>query len=128
MATTTTTRPAVARTRRTDLRTALLRGAVGGMAAGAVFAAVTMWFTATLGDPAKMPLPMIAAIVQGQDALTSGTASPVLGVIMYMLLSALLGMTFAALATTLRSNAAVAVAGALFGVVLSLGPDQQART
>jgi len=128
MATTTTTRPAVARTRRTDLRTALLRGAVGGMAAGAVFAAVTMWFTATLGDPAKMPLLMIAAIVQGQDALTSGTASPVLGVIMYMLLSALLGVTFAALATTLRSNAAVAVAGALFGVVPSLGPDQQART
>ncbi len=120
MATTTRHHDAAAEARPTSVRAALLRGAVGGMAAGAVFAAVTMWFTASLGDPAKMPLLMIAAMVQGQDALTSGTANPILGAVVHMLLSAVFGMAFALLATRLHSNSAVAVAGVLYGTVLYL--------
>ncbi len=58
-----------------------------------------------------MPLLMIAAMVQGQDALTSGTANRVLGAGVYTLLPALFGMAFAMLATRLHSNSAVAFAG-----------------
>lgn len=99
---------------------ALVRGAVGGMLAGAVFVGVTMWFVASLGDPAKMPLMMIAAIVQGQEALMAGTASPVVGALVHMAMSAAFGVGFALLTLRTRTNGALAVAGTAYGAVLYL--------
>ncbi len=96
----------------------LARGALGGAIAGAVFAVVTMWFTASMGQPAQMPLMMIAAMVQGQEALMTGTASPAVGVAVHMVLSIAFGVGFAALATRLKSDALIAVAGAAYGVAL----------
>lgn len=98
----------------------LVRGALGGVVAGLVFAVITMWFTASMGQPARMPLMMIAATAQGQDALMNGTASPMVGVVVHMVLSVVFGVVFAALATRLPSTATVAVAGAVYGVVLYL--------
>ncbi len=96
----------------------LARGAAGGALAGGVFAAITMWFTASMGQPASMPLMMISAMVQGQDALMAGTASPAVGVAVHMVLSIAFGVGFAALATRLKSNALIAVVGAIYGVAL----------
>ncbi|PPK98155.1 hypothetical protein CLV92_102308 [Kineococcus xinjiangensis] len=96
----------------------LARGAVGGLAAGAVFAAVTMWFMVSMGQPATMPLMMIAAIVQGQEALAAGTAGPALGVLVHMALSLAFGLVFAAATARIRSNATIAVLGAVYGVLL----------
>ncbi|MDP9392950.1 MAG: hypothetical protein M3Q27_01220 [Actinomycetota bacterium] len=67
-----------------------------------------------------MPLLMIAAMVQGQDALSSGTASPVLGAVVHMLLSALFGMALAMLTSRLHSNSAVAVDRVLYDAELYL--------
>jgi large-conductance mechanosensitive channel len=92
-------------------------GAVGGVTAGAVFAAVTMWFTSSQGMGATTPLQMIAAMVQGQAALEGGTASPLVGAVVHMVLSAGFGAAFGLDAARL-TDPLVAVAGLVFGALL----------
>ncbi len=98
----------------------LARGALGGLVAGAAFIAVTMWFATSMGDPAKGPLLMISTILKGDAALANGTASAGVGLVIHAGLSALFGTAFAALASRLRTNGALAVAGTLFGAGLYL--------
>lgn len=47
----------------------VVRALLGGIVAGGVFLAVTMWFASSLGDPAEGPLMMISTTVLGKDAL-----------------------------------------------------------
>ena len=96
----------------------LLRGAVGGVAAGLVFAGVTMWFADSTGGPAEMPLRMMATIVQGDAAMAAGSTSPGLGVVVHLVLSALFGMAFALVVPRLRTNGTVALAGTVYGLLL----------
>jgi uncharacterized membrane protein YagU involved in acid resistance len=96
----------------------LLRGAVGGILAGMVFAGVTMWFADSTGGKATMPLHMISTIVKGDKAMAAGTTSVGLGLLVHMVLSALFGMVFALVVPRLRTNGTVALAGTLYGVVL----------
>src|SRR6266536_2632240 len=55
----------------------LLRGAVGGLLAGLVFAAVTMWFADSTAGKADMPR-MISTIVKGDLARPGGRRGGVL--------------------------------------------------
>jgi len=96
----------------------LLRGAVGGILAGMVFAGVTRWFADSTGGKATMPLHMISTIVKGDKAMAAGTTSVGLGLLVHMVLSALFGMVFALVVPRLRTNGTVALAGTLYGVVL----------
>ncbi len=96
----------------------LVRGTVGGVAAGLVFAAVTMWFADSTGGPAEMPLRMIATIIQGDAAMADGSTSPALGVAVHLVLSALFGMAFALVVPRLRTNGTVALAGTAYGLLL----------
>ena len=89
----------------------LVRGAVGGVAAGLVFAGVTMWFVDSTGGPVEMPLRMMATIVQGDAAMAAGSTSPVVGVAVHLALSALFGMAFALVVPRLGTNGTVALAG-----------------
>src|SRR5919109_3435511 len=89
----------------------LVRGAVGGVAAGLVFVAVTMWFADSTGGKAELPLRMISTIVKGDQAMAAGTTSPALGVAVHVVLSALFGMAFALAVPRLRTNGTVALAG-----------------
>ena len=73
----------------------LVRGAVGGVAAGIVFVGVTMWFAESTGGKAEMPLRMISTIVKGDQAMAAGTTSVALGAVVHLVLSALFGMAFA---------------------------------
>lgn len=100
----------------------LVRGAAGGIGAGILFGAANMWFAASHGGPVKMPLMMmIASLVQGGEAaVRDGTANPVLGAAVHMMLSAVFGVIFTILVARLRSNGLVAVAGTVFGAVLYL--------
>lgn len=102
------------------LRTIAVRGAVGGVVAGAVFGAATMWYASSTGVPADMPLRMIATIVQGEDALAGGTASPVLGAAVHMVLSVAFGVVLGLAANRLRRDAARAALGVAYGVALYL--------
>jgi uncharacterized membrane protein YagU involved in acid resistance len=96
----------------------LVRGAVGGVAAGLVFAAVTMWFADSTGGKAEMPLRMISTIVKGDQAMAAGTTSPALGVAVHVVLSALFGMVFALAVPRFRTNGTVALAGTAYGLLL----------
>ena len=96
----------------------LVRGAVGGVAAGIVFAAVTMWFADSTGGKAEMPLRMIATIVKGDQVMATGTTSPALGGVVHVVLSALFGMLFALAVPRFRTNGTVALAGTIYGLLL----------
>ncbi len=96
----------------------LLRGAVGGIVAGVVFAGVTMWFTESTAGKADMPLRMISTIVKGDKAMAAGTTSVGLGLVVHMVVSALFGALFALAVPRLRSNGTIALAGTLYGGLL----------
>jgi uncharacterized membrane protein YagU involved in acid resistance len=98
----------------------LIRGAVGGVVSGMVFAGVTMWFASTMpGGKAEMPLHMIASIVQGgKQAIMQGETSTAVGLVVHVVLSAAFGVVFALIAPMLRTNGTAALAGTVYGAVL----------
>lgn len=96
------------------------RGIAGGLAAGAAFLAVTMWFATSVGDPAKAPLLMMSTLVEGDQAMMTGEASAATGLAVHLGLSAAFGLVFSILASRLRTNGAIAVAGTAFGLLLYL--------
>lgn len=96
------------------------RGVVGGIAAGGLFLAVTMWFATSVGDPAKGPLLMMSTIVKGDEAMMAGTASVGAGLAVHLVLSAAFGVLFAAVASRLKTAGAVVAAGAAYGGALYL--------
>lgn len=98
----------------------LVRGAVGGLIAGILFAVATMWFVTSLGMPARTPLLMISTIVLGDDAMVTGDANSTIGLIVHLVLSAGFGVVFALAARRLRTNGAVALAGLAYGGLLYL--------
>jgi hypothetical protein len=73
-----------------------------------------MWFAHSTGGKADMPLAMMATIVQGD----AGTASPTVGVLVHLVLSALIGAVFALAVPRLQTNGTVAVAGTAYGLLL----------
>src|SRR5918995_3398750 len=98
----------------------LVRGAVGGVIAGGVFLIVNMWFATSMNDPAKMPLLMMATIIQGKDAMADGSASVAVGLLVHGVLSVAFGVAFSLLAVRLRTNGSLALVGTCSGVVLYL--------
>jgi len=96
----------------------LVRGAVGGIIAGMVFAAVTMWFVTTQKMSALTPLHMISTIVKGDQAMMTGATSVPIGLVVHMVLSMMFGVVFALAVSRLRTNGAVALAGLVFGLLL----------
>lgn len=105
---------------RSQLARFLARGAIGGAVAGVVFGAANMWFATSTGMPADMPLRMIATIVQGEEALAAGTAEPLLGAAVHMVLSVAFGVGLALLALRLPTDAHRAALGVAYGVALYL--------
>lgn len=96
----------------------LLRGAVGGLVAGAVFIGVTMWFASSQGQPAEAPLRLISTIVLGDNALPNGETNVAVGMVVHVILSIVFGLVFAALVAPLRSDGWIACAGLIYGVLL----------
>ncbi|MEO3853997.1 hypothetical protein ABGB08_03765 [Acrocarpospora sp. B8E8] len=98
----------------------LIRGAVGGLVSGMIFAGVTMWFASTQPPgKAEMPLHMIASIAQGgKEAIMAGQTSIWVGLVVHMVLSMAFGITFALIAPMLRTNGTAALIGTVFGALL----------
>jgi ABC-type uncharacterized transport system permease subunit len=65
-----------------------------------------------------MPPAMMATVVQGDAAMAEGTASPTVGVLVHLVLSALFGAIFALAVPRLRTNGTVAVPGTAYGLLL----------
>lgn len=112
------TMPADGQATRPTVSARLLRGAVGGFVAGAVFIAINMWFVSSMGDPAEAPFRLISTLVLGQGALEAGTASVGLGILVHAVLSVAFGVAFALVVPAFKTNGTVALAGALFGALL----------
>lgn len=98
----------------------LVRGAIGGLVAGIIFAVATMWFVTSLDMPARTPLLMISTVVLGDDAMTNGDANSTIGWIVHLVLSIAFGLVFALIARRLRTNGEVALAGLVYGGLLYL--------
>lgn len=96
----------------------IARGVVGGLVAGTLFILVTMWFADSTGGEAKGPLMMISTIVLGKTAMADGTASVGTGVAVHAVLSVLFGVVFGFIASRLRTNGSVLVAGTAYGALL----------
>lgn len=79
-----------------------------------------MWFSATQGNPAVAPFNLISSILLGADSLTAGTASVPLGVAIYFINSLVFGIILGLVAARLPSNASIAVAALVYGLVLYL--------
>jgi len=96
------------------------RGIVGGVVSGAGFLAVTMWFATSIGDPAKAPLLMMSTILEGDEAMMTGAASTATGLAVHLVLSAFFGLVFAVVASRMRTNGGIALAGTAYGALLYL--------
>jgi len=101
-----------------SMRTLLVRGAIGGLVAGAVFAVANMWFAASNGMPAIMPLKAMASIVQGAPAVMDGSASPVVGVLVHVVLSIAFGVGLALFIRPLHAAGHQVVAALVYGAAL----------
>lgn len=95
-------------------------GAVGGVVAGVAFLVLNMWFATSMNEPAKMPLLMMSTILQGNDAVKDGSAIVGVGLLVHAVLSIGFGVAFSVVASRLRTNGSLAVAGTLFGIALYL--------
>lgn len=92
-------------------------GALSGFLAGVVFIALNSWFATTMGKPALAPFKVIATLAQGPPP---PQATVWVGMVIHAVLSALLGLVFAALAGWIRERSAGLLmwAGILYGVVV----------
>ena len=119
--TTTATRDRIDGTAEPRTMTVVMLGALAGALAGLAFLLVSVWFTDSIGMPGKMPLMMMAAMVQGESSLMDGSASPILGALIHAVLSVGFGIAFGLLVTRLRATPfAVASLGIVYGVALYL--------
>ncbi|HZC99527.1 MAG TPA: hypothetical protein VFA46_04840 [Actinomycetes bacterium] len=96
----------------------LLRGAVGGLLSGMVFAAVAMWYADSVGGNASVPLHMISTIIKGNEAMLRGTSNVGVGLAIHAALSILYGALFGLAVPRFRTNGTVAIAGTVYGALL----------
>ncbi len=101
----------------TEARTAGLAirlgmGALGGVAAGVVFIALTSWFASTQGEAPLAPFKMISTIVLGPPP-AEGIIW--LGMLVHVVLSLLFGLVFAALTHGWAGDESIALAGLVYG-------------
>lgn len=104
----------------------LLRGVIGGIVAGIVFAGITMVFTAVTGPGPWAAPRMIATIALGQEGFApTFAAGPVaLGLGIHMMLSVAYGAFFALVVPAFRTTAAILLGGTAYGLLLYLANFQ----
>lgn len=95
-----------------------VRGAIGGVFAGAFFGAMNMWFAADAGLPADTPLHVIATIVQDDARFDAGTTSATVGLVIHLFLSISYGALFGLFAAELHSNLTRGLAAVFYGGAL----------
>lgn len=82
----------------------VLRGAIGGLAAGVLFGLLQMWFLADADLPADTIIHMIATIVQPDEYFATGQTSLAVGWAVHVGLSITYGAIFGLLCSEFESN------------------------
>ncbi len=96
-------------------------GIVGGVVAGIAMAMVAMIWTMLAGAGFWRPMDLIASILLGKSAITGGfqLIPEFLGMVIHLMLSAVFGLIFAAVAArTSWSSGAIIGAGLAYGLLL----------
>lgn len=96
----------------------VVRGVVGGEAAGAVFALLTVWFTTSLDMGRDMALLMMSTVASGQSSIDDGSASVALGVGVHLTLSALFGVIFSLVVPKMRTNGTLLLSAGVYGLIV----------
>lgn len=96
-------------------------GILAGIIAGIVLAIFAMAYAGATGMGGMSPMRMIAATVQGVDALIGGGGTLALGMLIHLVVSAVFGIIFAALLPRGTSGTAAAGWGVLYGIVIWAG-------
>ena len=113
------TSPARAGTIHTDTTLSrVVRGVVGGEAAGAVFALLTIWFTTSVDLAGNAALLMISTVATGRDSIGGGSGSVAVGVGVHLVLSAAFGVVFSLFVPRMRTNGTLLLAGGAYGLVV----------
>jgi uncharacterized membrane protein YagU involved in acid resistance len=94
----------------------VVRGLVGGLFAGVVFAGLSIWFVVDAGLAGDLFPNVIATIPQPDEWLALGQTSPVVGWLTHFGLSAAYGMAFALLAAELKSNTSRSALALVYGI------------
>lgn len=92
-----------------------LRGALGGLVAGAVFMFLEMWFLADAELPANTVIHLIATIVQPDEYFEAGTTSLAVGWAVHAGLSVAYGAVFGLAASEMHSNITRVASASLYG-------------
>ena len=92
-------------------------GAVAGVVAGLVFAALSMIYTAVVGPGVWAPTRMIATILGFEMAPVFAAVPVVVGLVLHMMLSAVYGAVFAVVMAS-AGRALILAAGIAFGLAL----------
>ncbi|MFP5385581.1 MAG: hypothetical protein ACLGHN_05840 [Bacteriovoracia bacterium] len=93
-------------------------GATGGMVAGLTMAIVSMLMNAFAGAGFFAPVKLIAVTFLGPDAVDGGVFSILIGLVIHLFNSAILGIIFAYIAKNIHSRGAFMATGVLFGIVV----------
>lgn len=95
-----------------------VRGVAGGEIAGAVFALLTVWFTASLDEGRDAALLMISTIATGRNSVENGTASVAVGVLIHLALSASYGVIFSRFVPRMHTNGTLLLCGGIYGLAV----------
>jgi hypothetical protein len=96
----------------------VLRGAIGGLIAGVLFAVLQMWYLADAGLPANMVIHTIATIVQPDEAFYAGETSLAVGWAVHIALSLIYGAFIGLIATELKSNVTRVAIAIFYGLCI----------
>jgi hypothetical protein len=101
-----------------DGRGIVLGGIISGVIAGIVMAMFAMGYAAMMGMGLLTPLRLIGATLFGVDALIGGGIVLMASLIIHMMVSAVLGIIFAALLPRTAGAGKAAILGVVYGIVV----------
>lgn len=97
-----------------------LAGIIAGLIAGVVMAMVAMMLMPMLGHGVMYPVKLMAGTFQGQAALAGGMGTDMLGLMIHMMMSAVLGLIFGLIigGLGLHGLLTLIIAGIVFALIV----------
>jgi hypothetical protein len=97
-----------------------LAGLIAGVIAGVVMAMAAMMVMPVMGRGLTYPVKLMAGTVQGEDALEGGPSSDMVGGMIHMMMSAVLGLIFGLIMSGLGLSGiwTLIIAGVIFALIV----------
>ena len=108
---------------RTSVGTRIAAGIAAGTLGGILMIATMMIYASVTDAGATMPLKALGALVYGVEALIAGPTAMVVGVLIQLALSIVIGILFALVMSRETSTVAALLAGVIVGIALWAAMD-----